>query len=182
METTSSRVCTICAREKPISHYTKNAKVTCASCITKRRRQHKLREQKKKIQTEAQQKQNDTLQDCITEQSVEVERLQAALTAFREPDAISNQLLHQLWSQPHDTAAINQLLAVPFLPSEPRGNLACSAGILASEQDMQSVPEATQPLNNLPIDPHDDSATIWKKYEHAVFERASISNMIAQLH
>ena len=48
METTT-RVCTICNQAKPISHYTKNAKVTCASCITKRRGQHVLRELKKKI-------------------------------------------------------------------------------------------------------------------------------------
>jgi len=181
METTT-RVCKMCGRGRPISQYTKKAQVTCASCVAKRRRQHELREQKKNIHAEALQKQNEVLQRMIQAQSTEIKRLQAVLTAFREPDAIRDQHLHQLRSQPHATAAISQLLAVPFLPSEPRGNLACSAGILASEQDMQSVPEATQPLNNLPIDPHDDSATIWKKYEHAVFERASISNMIAQLH
>ena len=104
------------------------------------------------------------MQACIKAQSAEVERLQAVLTDFHTPDAMSNQHLHQLWSQPHDIAAISQLFAVPVLPSEPHGNLACSAGILASEHPMPSVPEATQPLNNLPIDPPEDSATKRKKY------------------
>ena len=153
---TTTRVCKKCGRERPISHYTKKAKVTCASCVAKRRRQHELREQKKNIHAEALRAENDAMQRMMQAQSTEIERLQAALTVFREPDAMSDQLLTQLytWSQ----------LARPVIPSEPRGNLVCSAGILASDQPMPSVPEAPQPLNNLPIDPYDNSATKRKKY------------------
>ena len=140
METTT-RVCAICARENPICNYTERAKLTCTSCASKRRQQYTLRGQKKRSLTEAAQTQNDSLEACITAQSAEIESLQAVLTAFREPDAISDQLLSQLWSQPHNTAAIDQLLAVPVPPSEPHGNLACSAGP-ASGQPMPSVPEA----------------------------------------
>ena len=103
---TPTRVCTVCARDKPICDYT-GAKLTCNSCGTNRRRQYKNRGEQKKILTDSLQTQNDELQACMASQTAEIESLQAVLTVFREPDAISDQLLSQLWSQPHDTAAIS---------------------------------------------------------------------------
>ena len=139
METT--RVCTTCGRTKLFSEYTERAKLTCTSCVQKRMQQQASRVHQRKIHTESLQTQNDEMKAYITEQSAEIKRLQAVLTTFRKPDTISDQHLHQLWAQPHNTTAISQLLAIPVLPIEPHGNLACSSG-LASCQPVPSVLEA----------------------------------------
>ena len=79
---------------------------------------------------------NKALKAAATDQTMEIKRLQGALTALRnKPDTIDDQLLQQLWH--YDTASISQLLALPILPSEPP----CSAG-LASGQPVPSVLEA----------------------------------------
>ena len=77
----------------------------------------KRREQraKKSNQTETLQTQIEGLRATVTAQCSEIERLQAVLVAFREPDAIDDQLLSQLCARPYDSAAINQVLSVPVL-------------------------------------------------------------------
>ena len=77
----------------------------------------KRREQraKKSNQTETLQTQIKGLRATVTAQCSETERLQAVLVAFREPDAIDDQLLSQLCARPYDSAAINQVLSVPVL-------------------------------------------------------------------
>ena len=65
------------------------------------------------IITETLQTQIEGLRATTTAQSTQIERLQAVLVAFGEPDAsaIDHQLLSQLCARPYDSAAINQLLS-----------------------------------------------------------------------
>ena len=135
----------ICDRDRPICDYTE-WRPTCYSCIAKRKQQRALRQHKKRIHTESVQTQNEEMEGCLTAQSAEIERLQAVLAAFREPDAISDQHLHQLWAQPHNTTAISQLLAVPGRPSARQVNRNASAGLVSG----QRVPGATEPPSKLP--------------------------------
>ena len=92
----NTRVCTRCKHAKPISEFTERAKLTCTTCTPKRRQQWTQREEKKKTHIEDLQTQNEELHTQNEEQFAELKRLAAVLTAFRAPDAISDQHLHQL--------------------------------------------------------------------------------------
>ena len=141
-----SRVCAICDRARPVSEYTKAGQLACAGCSAKRRQQHALRQCKKKIQTESLQTQCAGWSATATAQSAEIERLQAVMVALNTPDAISDQHLHQLWTQPHDTAVMSQLLAASVPPSKPQDNITCSTGLASGH----SVQGDAQPHSKLP--------------------------------
>lgn len=106
-----TRVCSYCKHAKPISEFQTQL---CSTCTPKRRQQWRQRKERERILIKDLQRKNEELGKQNEEQKAEAKRLAAVLTAFRAPEAISDQHLHQLWKHPEDSLAI-----CPLLPSAP---------------------------------------------------------------
>ena len=141
----AEKKCAVCQKLLLPSRYVSTLIATCTRCQSNRKRQYAARVHKLKIHTESVQTENEELEACQAEQAAEIKRLRAVLTAFRNPDAISDQHMHHMWTHPQDTVAISQLLAVPVVPSARQVNRIAPAGLTSG----QPVPEAAEPPSKL---------------------------------
>jgi hypothetical protein len=146
------RKCCKCTRMLLPSLYVSTLISTCRTCQSKLKITRTARLYKQKSYTERMQTENEALQAVTAEKAAEIKRLRAVLTAFRNPDAIIDQLsLHQLWTSPQDNFTTSQSLGVPVLPSQPGGNLACLSGLAVGQ--LMPIPEVEPLAQNCSAQP-----------------------------
>ena len=90
-------MCSYCKHAKPISEFQTQL---CSTCTPKRTQQWRQRKERERLLIKDLQRENEELGKQNEEQKAEAKRLAAVLTAFRAPEAISDQHLHQLWKHP----------------------------------------------------------------------------------
>merc|ERR1712086_637798 len=115
-----TRKCSGCSKQKPISDYIGRARLTCLSCITTKRQQHRDRQIRKSNQRERVQMQTKSMETIVAGQAAEIDRLQRALAVLEAPEAslFEGKFLIRLNAEPCDTEAIDWLLARPVQHQE----------------------------------------------------------------